>query len=65
MAPFDYLGFKKIIEKYNNAKELIWFQEEAKNSGPWGYLGPRISLVLEWLKEDGKIKESFLQVCSR
>jgi len=54
-----------MIEKYNNAKEFIWFQEEAKNNGPWGYLGPRISLVLEWLKEDGKIKKSFLQVCSR
>lgn len=65
MAPFDYVGFIRIIEKYQNAKEFIWFQEESRNAGPWGYIGPRIGLVLEFLKEDGKISESNLEVCSR
>ncbi len=40
-------------------------QEEHKNGGPWAYLGPRISLVLEWLREEGKLKVSELNLCSR
>lgn len=27
LAPFDYSGFKRIIEKYHKAKEFVWLQE--------------------------------------
>ncbi len=59
------MSFKAIIEQYPNAIEFAWFQEEHKNSGPWAYLGPRISFVLDWLKSEGKIVSSSLDLYSR
>ncbi len=65
MAPFNYLTFKNVIENYPNATEFVWFQEEHRNSGPWAYIGPRISFILDWLKNENKIRTSSLDVCSR
>ena len=56
---------KSVLDQYQNATEFAWFQEEHRNSGPWGYLGPRISFVLDWLKSENKIKTSSLDVYSR
>ena len=65
LAPFNYLSLKAVVEQYPNASEFAWFQEEHKNSGPWAYLGPRISFVLDWLKSEGKIRTSSLDLFSR
>lgn len=35
VAPLHYSGLIKIFEKYSNASEIIWFQEEHKNAGAW------------------------------
>lgn len=59
------MNLKSILEHYPNAKEFVWFQEEHRNSGPWGYLAPRISFVLDWLKSEGKITTSSLDLYSR
>jgi len=56
---------KSAVEQYSNATQFVWFQEEHKNSGPWAYLGPRISFVLDWLKSEGKITTSSLDLYAR
>jgi 2-oxoglutarate dehydrogenase complex dehydrogenase (E1) component-like enzyme len=59
------MKFKEIVEKYPNASQFIWFQEEHRNFGPWSYIGPRISLILDWLKSESKIKTSSLDLVAR
>lgn len=65
IAPLHYSKLVKIFEKYSNAGEIVWFQEEHKNAGAWEYLNPRISLVLEVLKKNGKVKSGVLECVSR
>ena len=65
LAPLHYSNLVKIFEKYSNASEIIWFQEEHKNAGPWQYLNPRISVILEVLKKKSKIKTGVLDCISR
>ncbi len=60
-----YLGLKSLLEQYPNAEQFVWFQEEHKNSGPWTYIGPRISFVLDWLKSENKIRTTSLDLSSR
>jgi len=42
IAPFPYDLVQAELEKYNNA-EVIWSQEEHKNSGAWSYVQPRFN----------------------
>lgn len=65
IAPLHYSLLTKIFEKYNNASEIIWFQEEHKNAGAWSYINPRISIILEVLKKKNKIKTGVLDCISR
>ena len=65
LAPLHYAGIVKVIKRYPNVKQVVWFQEEHKNSGAWSYVYPRISSVLEWLKKEGKINNSELKCVSR
>ena len=65
LAPLHYSFLVKIFEKYNNASEIIWFQEEHRNAGAWTYVNPRISVLLEVLKQKNKIKTGVLDCISR
>ena len=38
LYPFDKDMVVKIMKKYNNAKELVWCQEEPKNMGSWNFV---------------------------
>lgn len=38
LYPLDRNLTRNIINKYNNAKQIIWFQEEPKNQGYWNYI---------------------------
>ena len=31
------------LERYRNAREVIWLQEEPRNMGPWPFLAPRLA----------------------
>jgi 2-oxoglutarate dehydrogenase E1 component len=44
--PFDSLG--KVLARYRNA-EIIWCQEEPKNTGGWNFVDRRIEEVLAGL----------------
>jgi 2-oxoglutarate dehydrogenase E1 component len=38
LYPFDKDMVVKVMKKYSKAKDFIWCQEEAKNSGSWGFV---------------------------
>ena len=65
VAPLHYSKLVKIFEKYSNASEIIWFQEEHKNAGAWQYINPRISILLETMQKKGTIRTSYLDCVSR
>lgn len=65
IAPLHYSALVSTFERYSNATQFVWFQEEHRNSGAWSYVNPRISLLLEWLHKNGKIRSSLLECVSR
>jgi 2-oxoglutarate dehydrogenase E1 component len=65
IAPLHYSALVSVLERYVNATQIVWFQEEHRNSGAWNYVNPRISVVLEWLHRNGKVKSSLLECVSR
>ena len=38
LYPFPYKQLNIILEKYKNAKEFIWVQEESENMGAWRFV---------------------------
>lgn len=44
--PFDSVAMKSILERYPNATEVVWCQEEPKNMGAWYFVQPLITEVL-------------------
>jgi len=47
LYPFPAESLNIVLEKYKNAVELIWCQEEPKNQGAWDYFEPRFAAKLE------------------
>jgi len=46
LYPFPDEALNVVLEKYSNAEELIWCQEEPKNQGAWDYFEPRFAAKL-------------------
>jgi len=46
LYPFPARALQGIFEKYSNAKEFIWTQEEPQNMGGWAFVEPRIEAIL-------------------
>jgi 2-oxoglutarate dehydrogenase E1 component len=38
LYPFAHKSFQTELQKYSNAKELVWVQDEPQNQGPWFYI---------------------------
>ncbi len=38
LYPFAHKSFQAELQKYANAKELVWTQDEPQNQGPWFYI---------------------------
>ncbi|MDY0309509.1 MAG: 2-oxoglutarate dehydrogenase E1 component [Castellaniella sp.] len=38
LYPFAHKSFQAELQKYTNAKELVWVQDEPQNQGPWFYV---------------------------
>lgn len=47
LYPFPFEALNIALEKYKNAEELIWCQEEPKNQGAWDYFEPRFAAKLD------------------
>jgi 2-oxoglutarate dehydrogenase E1 component len=44
--PFPLRALKTTIERYPNANELVWCQEEPKNMGGWSFMESRLENLL-------------------
>lgn len=38
---------REILEKYRNAREFTWVQEEPRNMGAWSFVAPRLQEILD------------------
>ncbi|TFL08202.1 2-oxoglutarate dehydrogenase E1 component [Pusillimonas caeni] len=38
LYPFAHKAFQAELQKYGNAKEIVWVQDEPQNQGPWFYI---------------------------
>ena len=47
---------RSVLSKYNNAQELYWVQEEARNQGAWSHVEPRLRAVLADMKSTLQVK---------
>ncbi|XP_019737357.1 2-oxoadipate dehydrogenase complex component E1 [Hippocampus comes] len=46
LCPFPLQALQMELNKYPNAKEFIWSQEEPQNMGPWSFVAPRFEKQL-------------------
>lgn len=45
--PFPEDELKRVLAGYQQAREVVWVQEEPQNMGAWTYMAPRLSKLLE------------------
>lgn len=46
LNPFPWAQLKENLDKYPNAKTIVWCQEEPLNAGAWSFTQPRIETLL-------------------
>ncbi|CAB3992371.1 probable 2-oxoglutarate dehydrogenase E1 component DHKTD1, mitochondrial, partial [Paramuricea clavata] len=46
LTPFPAEDIKKEVQKYSNASEFIWCQEEHRNMGAWTFVNPRFDNLI-------------------
>lgn len=46
LSPFPANQIRSILNKYKNAKEFVWAQEEHQNQGAWTFASPRFERIL-------------------
>ena len=42
LYPWPYEGVARILERYSNADEIVWLQEEPENMGAWNHIKGRL-----------------------
>ncbi|KAG0185098.1 putative 2-oxoglutarate dehydrogenase E1 component DHKTD1, mitochondrial [Apophysomyces sp. BC1034] len=46
LCPFPRDQIKQEIEKYSQAKEFVWCQEEPQNAGAYAFMAPRLAQLV-------------------
>uniref|UniRef100_UPI00398F6A1A 2-oxoadipate dehydrogenase complex component E1 n=1 Tax=Pristiophorus japonicus TaxID=55135 RepID=UPI00398F6A1A len=46
LCPFPLEALQRQLEKYKDAKDFVWSQEEPQNMGPWFFVSPRFEKQL-------------------
>ncbi|KAI9761481.1 MAG: RNA polymerase II transcription factor B subunit 1 [Chaenotheca gracillima] len=46
LNPFPWAQLREKLDKYPNAKNIVWAQEEPLNAGAWSFTQPRIETLL-------------------
>ena len=46
MNPFPWAQLRENLDRYPNAKNIVWCQEEPLNAGAWSFSQPRIETLL-------------------
>ena len=50
LNPFPWAQLQENLDKYPNAKNIVWAQEEPLNAGAWSFTQPRIETLLNHTK---------------
>jgi 2-oxoglutarate dehydrogenase E1 component len=50
LNPFPWAQLRDNLDSYENAKTIVWCQEEPLNAGPWSFVQPRIETLLNHTK---------------
>ncbi len=45
LFPFPHDEVQRVLERYENLKEVVWVQEEPKNQGSWYYMQSRGTMI--------------------
>ncbi|KAH7929958.1 2-oxoglutarate dehydrogenase, E1 component [Leucogyrophana mollusca] len=53
LSPFPFAEVREVLERYGNAGEYMWLQEEPRNQGAFGHVFGRIQSVLEGMGRAG------------
>lgn len=56
LSPFPKQEIQREIEKYGNAAEFVWCQEEPQNAGAYAFMAPRLAQLLPKNKVTLKIE---------
>lgn len=52
LSPFPFHAVKQELQKYRNAQEVVWVQEEPRNQGAWGFVEGRLRSTLAEVGND-------------
>jgi 2-oxoglutarate dehydrogenase E1 component len=47
LYPFPADHLREAFERFGNAEDFVWLQEEPQNMGSWSYIAPRIQSLLD------------------
>ncbi len=53
LYPLNKKAIMELVDRYSNAKEILWVQEEPQNMGAWSYLFPEL---LDIIGDKSKLK---------
>ncbi|MBW3619372.1 MAG: multifunctional oxoglutarate decarboxylase/oxoglutarate dehydrogenase thiamine pyrophosphate-binding subunit/dihydrolipoyllysine-residue succinyltransferase subunit [Actinobacteria bacterium] len=56
LYPFPARQITGVLERYPNATDVVWAQEEPENMGPWGFVDGRIWNLLDELGDGRKLR---------
>ena len=45
LYPFPVEALKKVLDKYPEAREIVWVQEEPLNMGAWSYMSSQLTTL--------------------
>jgi 2-oxoglutarate dehydrogenase E1 component len=45
--PFPETDLRELVDRYSQAREVVWLQEEPRNMGAWSFVAPRLSQLLD------------------
>ena len=52
ISPFPYAKIIEQIQRYPNATQIVWSQEEPMNMGCWQYISPRFQTALKEINDN-------------
>lgn len=54
LNPFPWADLRDNLDRYPNAKTIVWCQEEPLNAGAWSFVQPRIETLLNETKHHNR-----------
>lgn len=56
LCPFPYVRLREVLQRYPNANDIRWAQEEPENAGAWLHVEDRIVETLSQIRDDAILR---------